>query len=294
MPQRTGQVAIDVGWRLVKSNQPNCGFKYKKHDELQHATGCNQADLRVAYWRGSDGREGELRLPSRLVCAYYKAHDIHAIRDKKFNDALSALRNWAKTIGVPDWLPDELTYSHAWRKHGRLFNLFKMWKTRRFVSDQEPFDALAEWARQSAHLLDYESNLREQVGNARKDLYRKFVSELSRSYKTMILEDIDLRNFAKRKEAEDSHLEVEAARKRRSLASISSMRGFIAERMDVIKVNPAGTSYICNNCGLPTFKGQSHTVLNCSACSTVTDRDSNAAKNILDRGLEKITKRSSA
>jgi len=54
----------------------------------------------------------------------------------------------------------------------------------------------------------------------------------------------------------------------------------------VILVNPSGTSQKCSGCGEMVPKELSERVHDCPRCGLVVDRDVNAARNILERGLE--------
>jgi transposase len=65
------------------------------------------------------------------------------------------------------------------------------------------------------------------------------------------------------------------------------LRGMISYKTNLIKVNPAYTSQDCHICGgrnkLLTLSDREWT---CPTCGTHLDRDINAAKNILRKGIE--------
>jgi len=73
----SGYVAVDVGWRL----RPN--------------------GLRVAYWIGSDGAEGELILPHADLKRWEKHDDLQQIRDRTFNVYHATLVTWLKAEDLP-------------------------------------------------------------------------------------------------------------------------------------------------------------------------------------------------
>ena len=284
-----GHVAIDVGWRLIprSDDERTCGFRSEDHEELVHGHKCPQKAIRAAYWIGSDGQEGELRLPPRLICALYKVYDIQSIRDKSFNAVREELLTWKKAQRtVPGWLKKTLKHAHSWRKPVRLVYLIRDWQERRFKGDAAIFDRIDTWCRvEDKHLYNYEAHLRAQAHAWRNEVYRRFVADLRRQYATVVLEDINMSALAKRKAPEEAHLEEEATRRHRHIAAISVLRTYFGEKMRVVKVDPAGTSYLCNNCGCPSFRGSSAAVHTCSTCGTTWDRDANAARNILERGL---------
>jgi len=299
----SGYVAIDVGWRLVPDDEKPCGFKSKDHDELQHATACPKKALRVVKWLGSDGRKGEIVLPARMLDAFLKVYDIQSIRKRKFNDMRSKLYGWMnppkkgggkkereKRKGLPAWLWKRVKHMHAWHKAVRLVKVFFEWEKNRFAGDSAIFDALREWRVDDKHLFTYEAHLRDQTQNQRNTFYRQVISKLRQRYAVAFIEDIDLSILQKRKEPEEAHLEKEATRYYRKIACISKFREYLGERFQAVKVNPAGTSYICHNCGSPSFVGSAAIVHECSVCGNVCDRDDNACLHIMDRGLAILCK----
>jgi putative transposase len=56
----------------------------------------------------------------------------------------------------------------------------------------------------------------------------------------------------------------------------------------IVRVEPAGTTKECNQCGVETRKPIWVREHSCPACGHTEHRDLNAAKNILDKGMEKI------
>jgi len=56
----------------------------------------------------------------------------------------------------------------------------------------------------------------------------------------------------------------------------------------VVRVDARGTTKACNECGVETAKPLWVREHSCPACGHTADRDSNAAKNILDGGLESL------
>ena len=73
-----------------------------------------------------------------------------------------------------------------------------------------------------------------------------------------------------------------------SWGQLRRLTAYKAERRGgrVILVNPSGTSQKCSGCGEMVPKELSERVHDCPRCGLVVDRDVNAARNILERGLE--------
>jgi hypothetical protein len=77
----TGTVGVDVGWRRVPEG------------------------LRVAYWVGSDGREGQLILPARRLDAWPHVEELQGVRDRNFDGAREVLARWLEGDPLlPDWV----------------------------------------------------------------------------------------------------------------------------------------------------------------------------------------------
>ena len=72
-------------------------------------------------------------------------------------------------------------------------------------------------------------------------------------------------------------------------AKLRRLTAYKAERRGgrVILVDPSGTSQVCSGCGETVRKDLSVRIHVCPCCGLVLDRDLNAARNILGRGLER-------
>ena len=88
-----GTVGIDVGWRML------------------------DAGLRVAYWIGSDGREGELVLPMADLQRWKKSEELQSIRDSHFNGAVSVLAAWRDGDECPSYAADHATWLRRQSPH---------------------------------------------------------------------------------------------------------------------------------------------------------------------------------
>ena len=57
----------------------------------------------------------------------------------------------------------------------------------------------------------------------------------------------------------------------------------------LVKVDPKNTSQECSGCGVVVKKGLSIRTHTCPQCGLTLDRDVNAARNILERGLTMLS-----
>ena len=130
-------------------------------------------------------------------------------------------------------------------------------------------------------------NLRRKQLTHRKHFYRETAAKLVAQKKLIVLEDINLTDFAETKE-KNTKLSNKA-RAQRFLASLSEFRDAIKNAADregvkVIDVNPAYTSKTCSECSYMHKELKSEKQWNCPECGVVHDRDENAANNLQKMG----------
>jgi len=254
----SGHVGVDVGWRM-------------KEDGL----------LRVAVWKGSDGQDGELTLPTNWLPAMGKTRHIRSIRDKNFDMIRPELVAWLKERqDLPEWMKEPLTTMHQWKAQARLASFMIRWRTERFPGDEQMFQKAEDWRKRDRHLYDYESNLRDQLLAQRSDLYRNFAAKLRRQYKTAALEDLDLRDFHVLPAVEDPMMDP-ALKEHVRDACLSSLLQYLKESMGgFIEVPAANTTKKCHSCG--SIQEWDHKILRhtCTKCGKDWDQDYNAAINI--------------
>ena len=177
-------------------------------------------------------------------------------------------------------LGEELATIGQWRSPGRLVRWIR--STTALGWRNEELDA---WLKKQRHLYEWVSNLRDQVGRRRRELYRVFASRLARDYETVILEEFDLRNIAEKPEAEEA-TRVYATRAR-FIASISELRLAVTntcqrEGTKVVKVDAMYTTRDCNACGAKLeWESATSVIHRCEKCNKVWDQDHNAALNLL-------------
>ena len=261
-----GTLAVDVGWRRLDGNS------------------------RVAVWVDDAGQKGELYLPADLPTRWAKVEDLRSIRDKNFNGALAALREWRGEATVPDWFRQATTHLHAWRATARLAALSVRWRTQRFAGDDAAFVALELWRRQDKHLLEWESHQRENVMRARREAYRLF-ARFAATYRRVVVERLDLRDFAELPDGPEDP-RATAARGRRFQAGLSELLNSMADAClrsgsEWIEAPPEWTTQTCYQCGeRELFDAAGSVEHTCSHCDAAWDQDENAARNLLARAAK--------
>ena len=274
LPTGTGEVAIDVGWRL----RPN-------------------GSVRVAVWQDGDGQAGELCLPKLLRNRDTKVEDLRSIRDKMFNAARVELGKKRKECSPnwPEWLLEATETLYAWRSPARLAQLTLRWraeveKESGVRLDQAPgghptLSTLETWRKQDKHLYEWECHQRQSILRQRREIYRLFALQMAR-YKYVTVEALDLHDFA---ELDKAASDIEAVRGRRFDAALSVLLGCIEGATvraggHYYRAPPEWTTQTCNACGQrEEFDKKKELVHTCGHCGVTWDQDENAARNLLAR-----------
>ena len=258
-PASSGMVALDVGWRIVE-----CG-------------------LRVAYWTGDDGEEGEVVIPERELGRWTHPPDLRSLIDERFNVARDELADWlGERSENPDWLTERTRHLRQWRSPRRLAGLVRYWADHRFRGDEEIFDYLQAWRRRWNHLDNWAAHEMRKAAAWRDDLYRRIANELAGAYRTIVIENTNWHRMARGAEPEDDADDT-AARTYRRVASVGRLLELIRERASEVRsVEAAWTTQTCHACGESArFDAASKLHHTCSTCGSVWDQDLNAARNLL-------------
>ncbi len=106
---------------------------------------------------------------------------------------------------------------------------------------------------------------------------------LTDNYGTIVFEDLRIKNMVKNHRLASAILDATWGKLRRLTAYKAERRG---DNGRVILVEPRGTSQECSRCQRIVEKSLSVRTHVCPHCGLILDRDVNAARNILARGLE--------
>jgi uncharacterized protein (DUF983 family) len=248
-----GSCGVNLGWRKVEGG------------------------LRVAYWVGSDGAEGELVIPESRIERYRHPDELRAIRDLKFNEIRAALVEWLRGREIPEWMVESTKFIAQLRSPGKLAGLILRWRENRFAGDEAIYEMLESWRKQDKHLCNWEGH--ERSTEWRKEMYRQFAVMLSRRYKTIITEDSDWAKMARRA-APDEADEIYTRYVSR-IASVGQLRAILCE-YGATKTAAKDNTRRCNACGVVNvFDAAKHLHHACDSCGAKWDQDANAARNSL-------------
>ena len=146
------------------------------------------------------------------------------------------------------------------------------------------------------------NKVHQRIANRRKDDAHKVSRALVNRYQIIAFEKLDIQSMTKKPvptgEPKTKQERIEE-RKRKHIAlgvadvAWSMTAQFTAYKAEdagrlFVPVNPRGTTQDCHACGVCVPKGLSVRVHRCHNCGLVMNRDLNAAKNILSRGLSTL------
>jgi putative transposase len=120
-----------------------------------------------------------------------------------------------------------------------------------------------------------------KVRNQRLDIAHKVSTNLVSEYSPIVFEDLKILNMVKNHNLASAIMDASWGQLRRLTAYKAERRGG-----RVILVEPRGTSQKCSRCGEMVLKELDERTHSCPSCNLVLDRDVNAARNILEAGLE--------
>ena len=255
----SGVCGVDLGWRLMEDGT-----------------------LRVAYWVGSDGEKGELRVdPGRWG---YIA-DLQSIRTGIFNDARGMLVKWlVQQPRLPEWLAEETASLDQWRSPARLCRLVERWQG--VAGDEGIVALLRAWREREGHLLQIERDVAAKAERWRRGFFRSFARMLAKRYSVLSVEDCDWRKLARLPTTESNETVNETARRNQRIASVGLLRQCLAQSgADVRFSRTEGTTRECCVCGAWPAEGWDAAAELMYRCSNghVRDQDEGAARNLLAR-----------
>ena len=214
---------------------------------------------------------------------------LQSIRDRNLDGFRPVLRDGLGLLGdgCPEWMRESLKFMHAWRSADRFARLVTRWSKERFAGDEALFAIANAWRVQDLHLYSWVANERSSALNNRRETYRRFAAELGQHYSLIICDDFDLRQVVRRAKPEEENTTAATTRKNRQRASLSELRGAIAQRMPLKALKASGITHECNACGVvQAFDASVHIEHTCTDCGSIWDQDVNAARNLLRRFRE--------
>jgi hypothetical protein len=230
----------------------------------------------IATAYGTDGKMHRLEAHPDFIKRQQKVDDLKSISDDYLNGAKEEITAFRASLpSPPDWLPSHITKWRSWEKFRKLL---EVWSNNRIPGDSASFLLLKQWQEKHVHLYDsWAVRQAKRNQNHLKNEFCLFAKELGQQYDAVVFEKLPLQK--KLKGEKRRHRKT----KRRLAVGMLRQR-VLAKIATAVTINPKNTTKTCFACkrltGITTEK---HYV--CEHCGEAFDRDENAAKNILARGL---------
>lgn len=270
--QRHQHVGVNIGWR-------------KRPD----------ASIRVAYWVGSDGTEGELTIPEEVHRRKDKSDSLKSIRDRERNEVGAAWRAW---IFPPDGAPAAVDPSHPmrvaassmhmWTRMGRFVTLAKFWGQHRIPGDEAMFERVSTWLAHDRHLYAWEANNRRRMALQISALVDDLAVRLTRRYELVAIEKRGMIPGLVQKPDDDQDETwlralnaqrvslVGPAAVRAAMESFSTKYGALYR-----EISPVNATRTCRYCWtVRDYEDSAELELGCKHCGVIEDQDATAAANI--------------
>ena len=271
-----------------------------------------EGGIRAGYVVGSDGAETEVLASRSILDRLAKADSIRSIRDQHTDEMRARLSAWIADHPLPTLAPqptsgdgrtaslaERADHLHSWRSPNRFAALARAWKSQRFDGDADGYDLLEAWRYRDEHLQRYEAGLVRGSQLARREAYRVIAARLASTYRTLVVDDTDLRELQRSPTPESERTEISAAKLAQRRAAGSELRTALVNAFGVgrvVKLSAADVTSTCHDCGSierwdRAAHGRKHL---CSACGVTWDQDANACRNLLREQQRAITESAGA
>ena len=127
------------------------------------------------------------------------------------------------------------------------------------------------------------AKIHERIANRRSDFAHQESRTLVNAYQVIVFEDLAPLEMGKSRGMRKSILDAAWTQFIRMTVAKAAEAG-----RRVILVDPRNTTKLCSSCGEIVPKTLSERIHTCPVCGLVLDRDENAARNILQRGLQTL------
>lgn len=282
----TGAVAVDLGWREIDGDLRVAYLVSHPGAFSGLAADPTVPPILKGLWFATagdggeiDGSESELRLPARLLARWAKAEDLQSIRDKAFNAIRDRLVEYLAAPGdKPPALLEAAKFLPQWRSIDRLCRLLAGWE--RHPGDDQVYADLQAWRAREAHLHQYQVGTVGRAERIRRDIYRCLAKAVSARFRTVVVEDMNVRKLMTEKPPEADAAYV--PKKNRNPAASGYLRATLAAAAaEAVRAPTAGSTSTCFRCGATYAGNRSAVVLTCQGCGASWDQDANAARNLL-------------
>lgn len=252
--------------------------------------------LRAGYMLGSDGAEMEIEIPPSIIERVEKSSAIESQRDQDLDEMRAVLLDWMRSRAddLPDWMRARCVLDRdgkkawhvgQWRSADRFARLAQVWRARRFAGDDRGYDLLESWRYRDEHLERYARGMERGARRHRREIYRRAAAEAARRYRSLVVDDTDLRAMQRSPGEASERVELAAVKRQQQIVAPYELRlALVNAFRGAVDVLPAkDLTRRCHDCGHVDSwdRAYSDRVHACSACGATWDQDANACRNLL-------------
>ncbi len=291
------QVRVDLAFqaffRRVKAGEAEVGYPrfkgFGRYDSITYPQYGNGVEIRgddlvvskigrvrVVWHRSVEGTVKTVTLRRSRTGKWYVSFSCEVERER--------LEPSAEIVGVDVGLASFATLSNGAQIDNPQFYRRDEADLKRTQKRKDAAKNAQKWD-ENRHRTKALAHIHERIANRRSDFAHKRSQELVNTYQVIVFEDLEPQQMGVRRGRgmRKSILDV-------AWSQFISMTVSKAEEAGrtVILVNPRNTSKMCSGCGELVEKELSERTHTCPHCGLVMDRDTNAALNILQRGLQTL------
>ena len=281
--------------------------------------------IRAGYLVGDDGWEQEILVAKsdlyrgrdltpeqrKKAMTYVRdcmsqSSEIRGDRDKsltvfkaRFLEWYEAFKAWAGEAAIPEWLRDRMVHFHQWRSRARVREMHLHWISNRLIGtdgatqalwtdcDLQGFTMMSNWLDEDTKAEGKESTLRNKALGDRREAYRIIAAGLAKRYKTLLIDDTNLKHLQDGPDPEDATGDAPAVKYQQRLAAGSELRQVLINSFgtNVVKMQPTNMTVRCSGCGsIDTAwdRADGFRKHRCGSCGEVWDQDANFGRNLLN------------
>lgn len=252
-----GAVSIDIGWRRREDG------------------------VRVAYWLGTDGAEGEVVIPELVEQRKGKSDELRSIRDQRQNLIKAVLRD-ARDANLGTWLAVALAHVDLWKRPGHFVRLERAWRDQRLLGDAGAYALLVEYLKKDRHLHAWQGNNLAKMERQIRGRLDAWAHDLCSRYTQVVIEAFSLTAVKEGagvvgQIAARSIQQFAPGEIRRALKQAAPRYG-----AKIVEIAAAYTTITCAWCQhRRVYTAPEQLVLTCDACGESEDQDRTACRNLL-------------
>ena len=280
-----GMVALNLGWRQMTDDGVRAGYLVSEDGEIDRQIG----------------------VPPSTIDRAEKSEAIRSQRDKNLDQLKAALVPWLREreAVLPVWLKERAILSRdrseqgaevrrrswhvaMWRSASRFRALAFAWRKQRWDGDAAGYQLIEAWRYRDEHLQRYEAALLRQGLADRRERYRILAADLATRYRTLVIDNTDLREFQRSPTPESGRVERPTAKRNQRHAAGSELRATLIDAFGgekdgrVMKLFFEKITMPCHDCGqIDAWDPAASLKHTCSSCGQIWDQDRNACLNLL-------------